>query len=193
MARARRRERRTRWTTIGIGSGLAATRWRSSAGGSRTSSVCRGRSCPTRWRSCSPIPTPARAQRTMSAMPGMKKLDIAALKRAHDGERVRGRGTKLRSFVRIRRSCGADTQRGSARVRAIPAAPAFAGRGTPVARPTIVTCSHSDPDPRRSLGSGPQPRRTRAASTSTPAWDRTHRGPRRVRSPGSPNHQNQKR
>ncbi len=39
-------------------------------------------------------------------------------------------------------------------VRAIPAAPAFAGRGTPVARSIIATCSHSDPDPRRSLGSG---------------------------------------
>ena len=57
---------------------------RASAAGSRTGTACRGRSCPAGMDELLNDPDPARGQRAMKAMLGMKKIDIAAIRAAAD-------------------------------------------------------------------------------------------------------------
>ena len=59
---------------------------RASAGGSRTSSACRGRSCPAGWAEPAERPRPgARRRGPWPRMLGMQKIDIAAIEAAADG------------------------------------------------------------------------------------------------------------
>ena len=74
---------RTRSTTTGRSCPPAALRRRSSAAGSRTSSASRGRSSRPCCRRCLVTRTAPKADRVMKALLQMKKLDIAALQRAH--------------------------------------------------------------------------------------------------------------
>ena len=59
---------------------------RTRAAGSKTSTGCRGRLFRPFYRTCR-RPDPPKSARAMMAMLQMKKLDLAALKKAHAGDR----------------------------------------------------------------------------------------------------------